>query len=258
MMKRLQGNADLFCVIVAAFAATLFVILNLPVLRQIGGLMLLGFLPGYAFVCAVILPESIDQLQRLGLGFALSIPLTVIGGFVIDQSALGLRTGSWLFWLNLVIYGFAGIALTRRARRPLLEPILPRLRISWWQVVMVGAAVALVAGAIVIARNSALEQRTAFTELWIKPLDQSQNQQITVGFHSMEFTPKTYTLEVEIGGTVTVLHKWEAITLKPGESWQMDIPRPEGFDDLPQVVASLYLSTDLSTPYRQVFLNPGK
>jgi uncharacterized membrane protein len=88
---RLTGSALITLLIlltVIVFVASYYLFDNTPqtTLRFIGGLFYLLYLPGFV-LCWAMFPDSneIDSIERLGLNFGLSIPLTLVTVLAADK-----------------------------------------------------------------------------------------------------------------------------------------------------------------------------
>jgi uncharacterized membrane protein len=90
-------------------------------LRVILGLVYLLFLPGY-LLCWLVFPNNsdIDSVERIGLGFGLSIPLTLTWVLVLDKvfnvplSGMNIVLGLGVLLCAFLILGFVQQVISRR------------------------------------------------------------------------------------------------------------------------------------------------
>jgi hypothetical protein len=89
----------------------------LGILRIIFGGAITIFLPGYALI-SILYPkkEDIDNLQKFGLSFGLSIVIVVLIGLILNFTPVGISLIPILFSINLLTLGFAIVFIVLRMR----------------------------------------------------------------------------------------------------------------------------------------------
>ncbi|RZN35147.1 MAG: DUF1616 domain-containing protein [Methanophagales archaeon ANME-1-THS] len=116
---------DLALVILLTVLCIPFVLippLNETPVRIILGLPLVLFLPGYSLI-ALLFPRraDLDVLERIALGFGLSIALVPLLGLALNYTPFGIRLSPILAVLTLVTVSFALGAVVRRRMIPEAE-----------------------------------------------------------------------------------------------------------------------------------------
>ena len=216
-------------------------------LRVLLALPFLFILPGYSLVAAIYGPRSLNIEVYIVFAVVLSLSLTAIGGLLLNFSAVGLNTQSWLLYLAVITLLASSVALIRRQRLSSLEMLNVRWSFNWMQIAMFGAAIVLVFVAIRTARIGVLAQpREGFTQLWMLP--PTQNDSVQIGIQNEEGTPTSYRLVVKSGDDVLV--EWDNVELQPGEEWQNQFTA----DGQADIEASLYRTFAPENVYRTVSL----
>jgi uncharacterized membrane protein len=255
----LTASGDLVVVIVvAAIAALLALIIDNGALpRMLLAAPLVLALPGYAVVAAAFPGSALGTPERVTCSLGTSVALAALGGFVLNWLPWGLQTATWVSLLaGIAIVASIVAVLTRRTERHRAARVAPRRWLAAWpgpaQSVLLGLAVAIVVGAIGLARQGALEQhRAGFTQLWALPTGGTP-QQVHLGIQCEEPAPVTYLLRVEVGGAV--LHEWAPLELQPGERWEtagVVLPPAQEPGSMP-VQAVLYRLDAPELAYRRV------
>ena len=109
----------LFPIILTDVEGTIRIILGLPFLL---------FIPGYLLSFAIFPlrknKKDIDTIERIALGFALSLAIIPIIGLGLNYTSWGLQLEPILFSLQVFIFGVGAIALYRWYRIPPQERII--------------------------------------------------------------------------------------------------------------------------------------
>jgi hypothetical protein len=150
------------------------------------------------------------------------------------------------------------IALVRRWRQPASPPVQPRpwsaVRIAGLTLVeggLLGLAALLVVGAVLIARDGAIQQRaTGFTQLWVLPDSAAKADSVRLGVSNREPSAIGYRLLVTASGTI--IGSWPRITLGPDEQWEATVALPTAQPASTTVEAVLYRLDAPETAYRRV------
>ena len=177
---------------------------------------------------------------------ALSVGVVSVGGLLLNVFPFGLGRWSWVGLGALGLLSVWALAADRtrgpERRRSVTLPHASEL-------IMIGAAAALVVVAIVVARIGAEANSGALSQLSII---RSPAAGVTarVNIQNDEGVTTNYRLVVTIGGSLA--RSWPSITLTAGERWVADITDdvPEGSD----LRALLYRSSAPDLLYRRVML----
>jgi uncharacterized membrane protein len=250
-MKRLYTvisyiPGDLALVILLTFLCIPFVLIspfNETPVRIILGLPLVLFLPGYSLI-ALLFPRKVDLdvIERIALGFGLSIAIVPLLGLALNYTPFGIRLSPILAVLSLVTVSFALGASVRRHMIPEAERFevdfaaafehlkdsfnadtkLDRI-LSIILMIAIVVAIAMVIYVIVTPK-----QGEKFTEFYIlgpggKASDYPTNLkvgevgEVIIGVVNHEYVPVTYHVEVKLGGEVIGA---ERIELMHNETWE--------------------------------------
>ena len=116
---------------------------------------------------------------------------------------------------------------------------------------MLGLAALLVGGALLVARDGALQQRAGgFTQLWVLPDSAGSQESVRLGLENREPGRSGYRLLVTASGTI--IGSWPRITLGPDEQWEASVVLPTEQPAVTTVEAVLYRLDAPETPYRRV------
>lgn len=216
------------------------------------GVLMVLFIPGYVLTLA-ILPE-LDEATTLLLSLGISISMDILGGFVLNYTSWGLQPLTWALWLCTISLPGCIIALYRRRlltsdvnTKPVFIPLTGYMVISF---ILTGV---LVSAAIVIARYSALESGSHFTQLWTVPGADEEGYTVQVGIHNEESTSLTYNLYAE--SEAATIEQWTDITLAPGETWTATLSLTEKPDS--PISFMLFKSGSPDDAYRTTRLVPA-
>lgn len=211
-------------------------------------LLLVLVLPGYALQAAMLPGRGTSSVTHAVLTVGLSLTVSVLGGFVLNLTSVGLRAGSWSVFLGAVTLGASGVALWRgrSSDRPRFEWSEPSFGAR--QAVLMALATVLVAAAFGIANQGAARPTSSVTELWILPGAPPNTARI--GVISEETAVVTYRLQLEAGGRT--VREWPEIQLAPGQAWQTETAVPAASSSGGPVTATLYRLDQSNQPYRHV------
>lgn len=245
-------------------------------LRGLVGVVLVIGLPGFALLHAVF-PRTLFDLPEAGASvIALGIGQTIVGGFILDTTPLGLTAGGWALELVVatVLAALASIARSPRsddrhamvpavgATAPMAEPAsapAPTLaektaRPARQQAWMLGLAAIVVVLAFVVARLGAEGQvYPGFTQLWMLP---DGDASVTVGVRNEEGSSQSYTMATLREGVA--FGQPISLTLADGESWQQAIPVEPAPAGTRIHLEALLLRPPAVEPYRRVTATLGE
>ncbi|MGB4306303.1 MAG: DUF1616 domain-containing protein, partial [Methanosarcina flavescens] len=117
--------SDLLIVIGLVLLTDIFVLapgLNETILRNVLGLPLVLFLPGYTLIAALFPAKSdLDGIERTALSFGLSIAVVPLIGLGLNYTPFGIRPLPVLVCLSIFIFIMCWLAYIRRASLPETE-----------------------------------------------------------------------------------------------------------------------------------------
>jgi hypothetical protein len=243
-------RADLLLVVLAVLVQAALVLLTPDLdgpLRVLVGVPFVLVAPGYALQAAMFDPGSLGRTERAVLSLGLSIAVGIIAGLLLNLTPAGLNRDSWSLLLGAIAAAGAVAAMVRGRIRQ------TRANVAWpkpLDALSLLAATVMLASAFGVARAGAAEQRTGFTQFWLRPVDGSPaaSGPLRIGVHSYELAPETFQVEVRSPGAVA--HRLPSIELHPGESWEFELPSPTTAEP---VEAVLYRD-GVHAPYRRVWL----
>jgi uncharacterized membrane protein len=216
-------------------------------LRIFFALPLVLVLPGYALTAALFPGRSLGLAERALFSLGLSLAVAILGGLALHWAPVGLRASSWAVLLGNVTLLGCLVALVRRVRRP-AEPAQAGVVFTQTQAVALGLAAVIACGALLVARDGALNRRDpGFTQLWVLPAETQAGAAVQLGVANQEAGIVRYRLQLQAGDEV--LSAWPSIVLAPNERWQEVVALPRADRE---VEAVLYRLDMPQAPYRQV------
>jgi len=253
-----RRSFDLIVVIAAAVSAMCLALVGVEyMLPSILALLLVLVLPGYALTAALF-PEQVLRTEERWLVIpGLSVTAAVLGGFVLNWTPWRLSSGSWAMLLGGLTVAASMAALLRRQKtapasmRRLHTAIKPR------DALLFGAAALVVVVAVVIARGGAIGQpRESFTQLWILPAGEANQDAVRLGISNMEPATMSYRLQVYEGPYT--IREWPVIVLEPSEKWEYVLALPPHASSPDTIRALLYRVDEPEVVYRQGELWRGR
>jgi Protein of unknown function (DUF1616) len=243
------------CSALAAVAMTLTLLApESGLARALVALPLVLFAPGYAIVAVAFPANRLRTIERLLFSLGASLAVAALAGLLLHWTALGLRPAAWAVALGNLTLVSSLIALLRPRRQPASAPVQRGTGLTLSQGGLLGLAALLVAGAVVIARDGAIQQRaTGFTQLWVLPDSAAKADSVRLGVSNREPGQIGYRLLVTASGTI--IGSWPRITLGPDEQWEATVALPTAQPAVVTVEAVLYRLDAPETVYRRVLLH---
>ena len=243
------------CSALAAVAMTLALLApEVGPTRAIVALPLVLFVPGYALTMAAFPAGRLGAAEQMLFNVGGSLAVAAIAGLLLHWTALGLRPAAWAVALGNLTLVASLIALARRFRQPAVASAVlpPRLAgLTGGQAALLGLAALLVGGALLVARDGAIQQRASgFTQLWVLPDAAASQASVRLGLSNREQEQIGYRLLVTASGTI--VGSWPRITLGPDEQWEASVDLPIARPTPATVEAVLYRLDAPETPYRRV------
>jgi len=219
--------------------------------RALIGLPLVLFVPGYAIVAAAFPTDRLGTIERLLFSLGASLALAALAGLLLHWTALGLRPAAWAVALGNLTLVASLVALVRRRQKPASTRVRRIAGMTLVEGGLLGLAALLVVGALLIARDGALQQRaTGFTQLWVLPDSAAKDESVRLGVSNREPSDVGYRLLVTASGTI--IGSWPQITLGPDEQWEATVALPTTQPISTTVEVVLYRLDAPDTAYRRV------
>jgi uncharacterized membrane protein len=205
-------------------------------------------LPGYAIAAAAFGRRRLGLIELVPLTVGISLSALVLGSVVLNYTPGGIRGGTWIALLVLLVLGCCRLAAVRRGPGSSRQLPLQLPRLSGRAAILLVGALALTAAALTLAQTT-LPAGSAygFTELWLVPTDQTPVV-ARIGVASQQQRRTAYRLVVKVGDAAPVSRK---VVLEPAEKLSLDFSAPPTPQPTP-VEADLYLRGEPKVPYRSV------
>jgi len=247
---------------------------SLKVVRIILGLPLILFFPGYALISALFPKrQSLDSMERVALGFGLSIAIVPLIGLILNYTPWGIRLYPILICLTVFILTMSVVAWMRRSY------VLPSERVSinidvnfssWASrskldkvltVVLICAILASIGTLLYVISAPRVGEK--FTEFYIlgeggkaegypEELVVKETGYVILGVVNHEYEPVSYSIKVLIGDEDN--SAIGPITLENNEKWEKKIGFTPYRPGENIKVQFLLYRDDQSEPYRSLHL----
>lgn len=259
-MSRRSLDLALVCALALAALALTLLGVSVPALRLLFGLPLALALPGYALTEALFPRRALGRADRALFTLGLSLSTVILCGFVLNRTPWGLTPDSWAVILSDVVLGASLIAFTRRllsARAATPEAASgPRLGLSIGQSALFGLAIAVIAGAALLASSEAAQRPAPdVIQLWMLPADPADPDALRIGVNSVGSAAGVFRLQIQRDGYI--LREWPALSIAPGQRWEQTLALQGSQPGRGPFEALLYRSEDPNAVYRRVALWPG-
>ncbi|AKB56410.1 MULTISPECIES: DUF1616 domain-containing protein [Methanosarcina] len=280
-------SSDLFIIMGLVLLTDIFVLtpgINETMFRNILGLPLVLFLPGYALIAALFPARSdLDGIERVALSFGLSIAVVPLIGLGLNYTPWGIRTLPILISLSAFTFIMCGLAYLRRASLPeseafnisfkaaalslkseIMETSESRLDRALTGFLIISILLSIVTLAYVVVSPKEGEHFTEFYLLgpegkadnYTTNYTLGQSGTVIVGVVNHEYRPVNYTMEVTLDNKSLFLpENVKHINLAHNETWEEPVtimPPVEGKNLKLQFL--LFNDTEKSVPYRDLHL----
>jgi uncharacterized membrane protein len=282
-----QIPSDLLIVMGLVLLTDIFVLtpgLNESMLRNILGLPLVLFLPGYALIAALFPAQSdLDGIERTALSFGLSIAVVPLIGLGLNYTPWGIRLLPILISLSVFTFVMCGLAYLRREKLPETEAFevpfrktalsikaeimeKPESKLDKTLTIFLILSILLSVATLVYVVITPKEGEH-FTEFYILgpegkadkyPTNYTlgENGTVTVGIVNHEYKPVNYTMELRLENkSLPLSEKLQQINLAHNATWEEPVtftPSLEG--ENMKLEFLLFNETDSDTPYRDLHL----
>lgn len=284
-VKRIPS--DLFIIMGLVLLTDIFVLtpgINETMFRNILGLPLVLFLPGYALIAALFPAKSdLDGIERVALSFGLSIAVVPLIGLGLNYTPWGIRLLPILTSLSVFTFIMCGLAYLRRASLPesdtfgvsfkavalslkaeVMETSESRLDRALTVFLIISILLSIATLAYVVVSPKEGEHFTEFYLLgpegkadnYTTNYTIGQSGTVIVGVVNHEYRPVNYTMEVKLENKSLFLpENVKNISLAHNETWEEPVtimPPLEGKNMKLQFL--LFNDTEKSVPYRDLHL----
>mgnify|MGYP000927928729 CR=1 FL=1 len=286
-MTEKKVPSDLVIVMGLVLLTDIFVLtpgINETLIRNVLGLPLVLFLPGYSLIAALFPAKSdLDGIERVALSFGLSIAVVPLIGLGLNYTPWGIRIHPILISLSTFTFIMCGLAYLRRAKLPESEVFDISFRataLSLKNEIMGSSESKLDKALTVFLIFSILlsvvtlayvvlspKEGEHFTEFYLLGPEGKadnyptkyilgENGTVIVGVVNHEYSPVNYTMEIKLENKSMFLQEnLKHITLAHNETWEEPViltPEFEGKNMKLQFL--LFNETDKSLPYRDLHL----
>jgi len=279
--------SDLLIVMELVLLTDIFVLtpgLSETAVRNILGLPLVLFLPGYALIAALFPAKSdLDRIERTALSFGLSIAVVPLIGLGLNYTPWGIRLLPILISLSVFTFLMCGLAYLRRAKLseteafevPFRETALslkaeilekPKSKLDQALTVVLILSI-LLSVATLIYVIATPKEGEHFTEFYILGPDGKADNYTTnyvlgesgtviVGIVNHEYRPINYTMEIKLENKFLPLpENQRQISLAHNETWQEPVTFTPLFEGQNMKLEFLLFNeTDRTVPYRDLHL----
>ena len=285
--------ADLLAAAIMALAVLLFTLTPLSglVLRIPIGLLMVLFVPGYVLIAALF-PRAgdLDGIERIALGFGLSIAVVPLIGLGLNYTPWGIRLTPIVISISAFTLLMAAAAYWRRASLPpeerfsihlrqwtdsLKEEIRAEGERSWVDkaltVILILSIIASVAALVYVVVTP--KEGEKFTEFYIlgpggKAYDYptevraGNNSTLIVGVVNHEYRLTNYTMEIQLNNTppndrsalIVPILKMN-LSLPHNETWERNVSYVlDEPGDRQKLQFLLYKEGNFTAPYRDLHL----
>ncbi|NLK33687.1 MAG: DUF1616 domain-containing protein [Methanosarcina flavescens] len=279
--------SDLLIVIGLVLLTDIFVLapgLNETILRNVLGLPLVLFLPGYTLIAALFPAKSdLDGIERTALSFGLSIAIVPLIGLVLNYTPFGIRLLPVLISLSIFIFIMCWLAYTRRASLPeteafeisfsaaalslkngIFEKSESKLDRALTIILILSILMSVATLEYVILTPKEGEHFTEFYVLGPQGIADNyttdytlgQSGTMIVGVVNHEYRPVNYTMQVKLENQLLPLpENLQHITLDHNETWEETVTfTPPLVGQNMKLEFLLFNETDKTTPYRNLHL----
>ena len=286
-MTEKKVPSDLLIVMGLVLLTDIFVLtpgLSETAVRNILGLPLVLFLPGYALIAALFPAKSdLDRIERTALSFGLSIAVVPLIGLGLNYTPWGIRLLPILISLSVFTFLMCGLAYLRRAKLseteafevPFRETALslkaeilekPKSKLDQALTVVLILSI-LLSVATLIYVIATPKEGEHFTEFYILGPDGKADNYTTnyvlgesgtviVGIVNHEYRPINYTMEIRLENkSLPLPENQRQISLAHNETWQEPVTFTPLFEGQNlKLEFLLFNETDRTVPYRDLHL----
>lgn len=286
-MTEKKVPSDLVIVMGLVLLTDIFVLtpgINETLIRNVLGLPLVLFLPGYSLIAALFPAKSdLDGIERVALSFGLSIAVVPLIGLGLNYTPWGIRIHPILISLSTFTFIMCGLAYLRRAKLPESEAFDISFRATALSLKneIIGSSESKLDKALTVFLIFSIllsvvtlayvvlspKEGEHFTEFYLLGPEGKadnyptkyilgENGTVIVGVVNHEYSHVNYTMEIKLENKSMFLpENLKHITLAHNETWEEPViltPKFEGKNMKLQFL--LFNETDKNVPYRDLHL----
>ena len=287
MPHKRNNSIDLPIVAVLVLLTDLFVLIpelaSTPI-RTILGLPMVLFLPGYALIAALFpAKDDLDGIERLALGFGLSIAVVPLIGLGLNYTSWGIRLVPILVSLSVFTLLMCVIAFYRRAQLPsekaflvssgevyaaIKEPVSGQSENKLDRILTIILVISVLLSVVALVYVVVTpKQGEKFTEFYILGMDgKAENYttlytlgdsgEVIVGVVNHEYELVKYTMDIRLNNTsLSVPANAKSFSLEHNATWERPVEfTPNSVGDNMKLEFLLYKNDNLTVPYRDLHL----
>jgi len=258
--------------------------LNESMVRNLLGLPLVLFLPGYSLLAALFPAKSdLEGIERTALSFGLSIAIAPLIGLGLNYTSWGIGLLTILISLSVFTFLMCELAYLRRSKLPQIEAFelsfretalsikaeifkKPESKLDKALTVFLIFSILLSVATLIYVVMTPKEGEH-FTEFYILGPEGKadnyttkyilgENSTITVGIVNHEYRPVNYTMEIWLENKSFPLpENLQHVTLAHNETWQKPVTfSPPFVGKNMKLEFLLFNETNKNTPYRNLHL----
>jgi uncharacterized membrane protein len=277
--------SDLLIVMGLVLLTDIFVLtpgLSESMLRNLLGLPLVLFLPGYALIAALFPAKSdLDGIERTALSFGLSIAVVPLIGLGLNYTPWGIRLLPILISLSVFTFFMCGLAYLRRTTLleteafevPFMKTVLsfkaeilkkPDSKLDKALTIFLILSILLSVATLIYVVITPKEGER-FTEFYILGPDGKadnystkyvlgESSTVIVGVVNHEYMPVNYTMEIRLENR-SLPENLQKITLANNETWEKPVAITPPFEGKNMKLEFLlFKESNMSAPYRDLNL----
>jgi uncharacterized membrane protein len=287
MPNKRKNSVDLSIVAALVLLTDLFILipeLAATPIRTVLGLPMVLFLPGYALIAALFpAKDDLDGIERLALGFGLSIAVVPLMGLGLNYTPWGIRLIPILVSLSVFTLFMCVVAVYRRVQLPsdkafsvssrevyeaLKAPVSSQPESRLDRILTIILVISVLASVVALAYVVVTpKQGEKFTEFYILGMDGKadnytthftlgDNGQVIVGVVNHEYERVKYTMDIRLNNdSLSIPSNVQSFSLEHNATWERPLVfTPNSVGNNMKLEFLLYKNDNLTVPYRDLHL----
>ncbi len=287
MPNKRKNSVDLPIVAALVLLTDLFILipeLAATPIRTVLGLPMVLFLPGYALIAALFpSKDDLDGIERLALGFGLSIAVVPLIGLGLNYTPWGIRLIPILVSLSVFTLFMCVVAVYRRAQLPsekafsvspgevyesLKAPVSSQPESRLDRILTIILVISVLASVVALAYVVVSpKQGEKFTEFYILGMDGKADNytthftlgddgQVIVGVVNHEYERAKYTMDIRLNNdSLSIPSNVKSFSLEHNATWERPVVfTPNSVGNNMKLEFLLYKNDNLTVPYRDLHL----
>ncbi len=287
MPNKRKNSVDLPIVAALVLLTDLFILipeLAATPIRTVLGLPMVLFLPGYALIAALFpSKDDLDGIERLALGFGLSIAVVPLIGLGLNYTPWGIRLIPILVSLSVFTLFMCVVAVYRRSQLPsekafsvspgevyesLKAPVSSQPESRLDRILTIILVISVLASVVALAYVVVSpKQGEKFTEFYILGMDGKADNytthftlgddgQVIVGVVNHEYERAKYTMDIRLNNdSLSIPSNVQSFSLEHNATWERPVVfTPNSVGNNMKLEFLLYKNDNLTVPYRDLHL----